>query len=129
MPERYTITLPLPHKHLSPNSRCHWARKAAKVKAQRLRARWCMAGKLDRHKPAPKWKAAKATCRFYFAVNRWRDADNLLAMMKSAFDGIEDSGLLANDKDLSHEPVVRLIDKANPRVEVTITKGGGDETD
>jgi len=118
-----TISLPLPHKHLSPNSRCHWRAKAKAVKAYRAQAglevmaetcgeRWL-------------WKEATVECRFYFKDIRRRDADNLLASMKSAFDGLADAGLVENDAAFTYLPVQQAKDKTNPRVEIAIERKDG----
>ncbi len=92
------------------------------MKAYRERACWAMVKDIRNHPGPPLWTKARSTCVFYFKDKRWHDPDGLLSMLKSAFDGIVDSGLLADDRDLSHDPVERLVDKANPRVTITITE-------
>ena len=119
MSESITITLSLPSRVLSPNGRHHWRAKAKAVKAYRSLA-WLTTQQSI--KGAPLWKSATVVCHFYFAQRRGRDGDNLLASMKSAFDGIRDAGLIKNDVGLTHLPVVIDYDKARPRVEVTLTR-------
>jgi Holliday junction resolvase RusA-like endonuclease len=72
-------------------------------------------------KRPPGW--LKATCQVsaFYAVNRRRDADNLIASLKSAFDGIADNGVIANDSGLIHLPAIIGRDPRNPRIEITIT--------
>lgn len=115
-----TITLPLPDKCLSPNARCHWAVKSKAVAKLRRFA------ELETRNVAGRvvlgWKQAKYTARFYFPTSRRRDADNAIASIKSALDGVADAGLIANDSGLWPERPEFYTDKDNPRVEITFTK-------
>ena len=117
-----TIELPLPHKNLSPNSRCHYMAKATATKKARRDARhasalawyqWAII--------APQWAEATVQATFYFKDRRKRDRDNLLASLKASFDGLADSRLIANDSGLTHLPVKVDVDKKNPRVVLTVT--------
>lgn len=120
-----TITLSLPPRQLSPNytvgSRGARMGKANMTKAYRqlacLRTKAAM-GVCMR----PQWKTASAVVVWYAKDLRRRDKDNCLASLKSAFDGIADAGLLADDSGLTHLPLTIQKDKANPRVEITITR-------
>jgi len=114
-----TITLPLPRRELSPNARCHWRLKARVVSHYRTTAR-VMVG-MSTHAP-PAYRAASCEPRFFFAQNRKRDRDNLLASLKSSFDGLADGGLIVNDSAMTYLPVVVAIDRTNPRVELHITE-------
>lgn len=118
-----TITLPLPHKHLSPNARCHWRAKARAVKNYRTAA--TAAAIIAQHGERWEWGESSVLCRFYFKDARARDSDNLLASMKSAFDGLADAGIVENDRDFDHRPVWKSKDKANPRVEIEIERKDG----
>lgn len=114
-----TIVLPLPDKCLSPNARVHWAKKAKAVKFYRQRARYetrAIAG-LNLG-----WQKATYKARFYFPDARRRDADNAIASIKSALDGVADAGLVINDSGLWPERPEFLLDKENPRLEITFTK-------
>lgn len=113
------LVLPLPARALSPNSRVHWAAKAKAVRKYRATA-WALAKEALGWRRGPKWIRARATCRFFFRDRRQRDRDNLLASMKSAFDGLADAGIVANDSGLIHMPVEINIDAERPRVEVQI---------
>ena len=113
----FRIDLPLPPKELSPNWRGHWAQKAKAVKRYReLAHALSLANLRDR------WPAALCQCTFTFKDARQRDKDNLLASMKAAFDGIADSGAVANDSGITHLPVLVQVDKANPGVAVQMCK-------
>jgi crossover junction endodeoxyribonuclease RusA len=118
----FKIVLPLPPKALSPNARSHWRTKAAATKNYRLAAKLQTRTEMLRlgyaAMPPLRWATECAT--FYFSNERGRDGDNLLASLKSAFDGIADAGLLGNDKNLTHAPVQQKIDKADPRVEIEV---------
>lgn len=112
-----TLTLQLPPKELSPNSRCHYMAKANKAKKYRAAAFM-----VARAQPIRKaWKEATIQATFYFKQNRRRDKDNLLAMLKNAFDGIADAGVVANDSGFTHLPVQIEIDREHPRVELRIS--------
>jgi len=113
-----TITLPLPPRELSPNWRGHWAQKAKAVKKYRQLA-WAVAMSETRCN----WPTANAQATFYFRDRRRRDRDNLLASLKSAFDGLTDAGVIDDDSGLTHLPVIVEYDKANPRVEITVEGG------
>lgn len=112
------ITLPLPNKNLSPNARCHWRVKAKATK--RARADACIAGYCECRGSRPRWSSATVQATFFFRSKIRRDRDNLLASLKAVFDGLADSGLIANDSGLTHLPVKIEIDKADPRVELMI---------
>lgn len=118
MTEMVSVCLPLPHRHLSPNARVHWAKKARTVKAYRETA-WALtlqAQGLSRKN----WTEATAKATFYFPDKRRRDRDNLLAMLKPAFDGMTDADLLVDDAGLRHEPLEIGVDKNNPRVMIHV---------
>ena len=118
---RYTIVLPLPHKHLSPNARPHWRAKAKATKA----ARWTSnLEALEAHGSCtpPKWKSATVLIRAYFKDKRKRDKDNIQASCKAYFDGLADAGLIDNDSGLTHLPMEVYVDKANPRLELIVSK-------
>ena len=111
-----TITIGIPHKALSPNARCHYMTKAAQVKRARAWA-WAKAGHVT-----TRWTNAISTVVWYTQTKRRPDADNALAMLKPTFDGLTDAGVLANDRDLAHNPIRFEVDRSNPRVEVTISE-------
>jgi crossover junction endodeoxyribonuclease RusA len=121
-----TIELPLPARELSPNWRGHWARKSKATKALRKEAAWRasleqggeLGGSFDRRE----WEAATVLLKFYFKDKRRRDRDNLLASCKAIFDGLADAGVVVNDAAFAYMPVLTDVDKANPRVVVTVTE-------
>jgi hypothetical protein len=70
------------------------------------------------------WGSAEVTAKFYLKDNRRRDADNAVGSLKSAYDGIVLAGLLADDtpEQMRRSWPEFLVDKVNPRVELTITR-------
>ena len=115
-----TIKLPLPPKELSPNARCHWGKKAKAVKQYRKLASF--EAFIESSNLKQRWKDARSYVTAYFKDKRRRDRDNLLASLKSAFDGIVDAGVLDDDSGLIHMPIDMCVDKHDPRVEITIEK-------
>ena len=115
-----TITIPIPHKALSPNARVHHMAKATKVRAARRTAHTLCIATVGHG--AMLWTDAISTVVWYTKTATHPDPDNALAMLKPYFDGMADAGVLANDRNLSHNPIRFEKDKANPRVELTITK-------
>jgi len=119
-----TFQLPLPPKECSPNWRGHWAVKAKAVKAYRTLTAAVALTESDGDRP--RWKRAMSQLRFFFRDQRARDADNLLASMKAAFDGLTDAGILADDAGLGHWPVQIAVVEGEPHVSVTIEKSRED---
>lgn len=113
-----TVTLPIPPRVLSPNARCHWRVKAKATKQYRFVAVWeaCKECGLV----GPRWKAARVQVRWFTKTKRRPDADNALASLKAAFDGLTDAGVWVSDRETQYEPIVFGVDKVSPRVEVEI---------
>lgn len=110
------ITLSWPDKHLSPNDRSHWAKKAPIKAAYRNEGYW-KAQKLGVTLPPERHHISII---FYPPTNAHRDIDNCLASLKNALDGIAD-GLGINDKYF--RPITIDFgdaDKLNARVEIDI---------
>ena len=117
-----TITIPLPPKDVRNNARVHWAKKAAAVKQYRLLARFRATTAMGLTKLG--WKKAGVKVTAYFPTARHLDPTNLIDALKPAFDGLQDAGVIENDKELWPErPVIVTRDK-NPRVELVITEEG-----
>ena len=112
-----TITLPLPHKGLSPNARCHWRAKAKHTKAYRRAAFYAARSATAAE---PRWTTARTSVRWYTKTVRHPDADNALSSLKACWDGMKDAGILADDNGLAHEPIRFAKDAANQRVELDI---------
>lgn len=128
--KRITIYLDMPHKHLSPNSRCHWAQKSKAKKDQRDHSRYRILRALNEDataKARPRewtpWKTANVEITVTPPDRRRRDKDNLLASLKAAFDGAQDAGLIADDSGLTYLPItIAEPDKARAGVQITFIK-------
>ncbi len=127
MNESVTVILPLPNKCLQPNSTIGslsgrlW--KASATKRYRRLAREAVEAEQIETMP---WVYVVVQAAFFHATKRRRDQDNAMGALKSAYDGIVDSGLVIDD-DYEHmgrgSPTFEL-DPESPRVELTITRQG-----
>ena len=95
-----TIDLPWPPGALNPNGRGHWGKKARAAKSYREAAYLATIDAMNRAKERGGWRAAHASVRFCVPETRRRDEDNHLAMLKPAWDGMVDAGLLVDDDHL-----------------------------
>jgi len=121
MGESCTIVLPLPPAVLSPNNPPgsrggRFARAAASKKYKRTAREATEAVGIQ----TGPWGKATVQATFYHVQERRRDDVNHLAMLKSAYDGVVDAGLLEDDdsEHLTTLPAVFRIDKAVSRVEL-----------
>ena len=124
-PESITIILPLPNRVLQPNCTIgsfggRMMKATATKKYKRLT---CDAIENEDIETKP-WKRVEVKAKFYFKINRRRDYDNAVGAIKSAYDGIVLAELV-DDDDPAHMQrswPEFLVDKVNPRVELTITR-------
>ena len=115
----YTLTMPLPPLPLRPNGRAHWRTKAKATALYRELA--CLvAKKALGTAPAPMWDKASVHYSFYFATNRFWDPSNACGSMKAAEDGLQDAGIIRNDRNLWPDRPSLAKDAANPRVVITV---------
>lgn len=125
MSESVLIVLPLPPRELSPNkppgSRGGRMRKARLVASYRRKAR--EAAEAEGVESGP-WARATVAAAFFHAQRRRRDDVNHLAMLKPAYDGLVDAGLLEDDdaEHLTTLPARFEVDKHHPRVELRIER-------
>jgi Holliday junction resolvase RusA-like endonuclease len=70
------------------------------------------------------WEYVIVHANFYHSTKRRRDEDNYQGMLKAAYDGLVDAGLVADDdsKHMSKQPPRFLLDKDYPRVELFIER-------
>lgn len=94
-----TIDLPLPPKCLHPNQRT-FSRRQHEAAVSKARNESGLLAKLKR----PDTPFVKAEVRAVFHVARRNDTDNLTAWLKSYLDGLQDGGIIANDRDLTLLP-------------------------
>lgn len=115
-----TVSLPLPDRCLSPNARTHWAIRSKAAKRQHAVAFFETVEVLEM--PGVTFQPSETIgvrCRWFFRDRRRRDADNLLASMKHAFDGIAEA-LGVDDRTFVHWPAEIGYDRDRPRVEVSL---------
>lgn len=116
---RVHIVLPLPPKECQQNSRCHFMAKARAVKKLREEAcRVTLQARILGDILAPWKERVEAEVYFYCPDNRQRDSTNLMGGLKAAWDGIEDAGLVKNDKQIFAGVKDMQVDKERPRCEV-----------
>jgi crossover junction endodeoxyribonuclease RusA len=123
-----TVSLPLPDRCLSPNARSHWAVRSKAAKRQHAVAFFETVEVLEMPGVSlgtmPNQRLTTdqnfgVRCRWFFRDRRRRDADNLLASMKHAFDGIAEA-LEVDDRTFVHWPAEIQYDRERPRVEVSV---------
>ena len=124
--EPVTVELEWPHDALSPNSRNHWAVKAQWTKYARDLA---FVKFTEAVKVKPKWKSARYSVACVLAKGRRvPDDDNLLASLKAYRDGMEQAGIVSNDRRLHLEgDVVFRRDKSLSQSKVILTVWESDE--
>jgi hypothetical protein len=122
--ESVKIILPLPPAILSPNRQAGSFRgRMAKAAASKKYRRQSKATAEQEGIQSGPWSKATIKATFYHKQKRRRDDVNHLAMLKPAYDGIVDSGLLVDD-DSEHLKTLTPsfeIDKES-RVELLVTR-------
>lgn len=125
IPETAIIILPLPPRVLSPNVAQATIRgrfaKAAATKRYRRAAKEAVESECIESAP---WGRVEVASTFHHMTKRRHDDENSMVSIKPAYDGIVDAGLVEDD-DSEHMrklPPTFLIDKEDPRVELTITR-------
>lgn len=94
-----TLRVPLPPRELSPNARTHRLKRNTIAQAYRAQVGWLAREAVT----AGGWQATherfEVTVRVFWPpkVRQW-DLDNVYAALKSAFDGMQDGGVWANDR-------------------------------
>ena len=113
------LTFPLPPKEVNPNQAhsAHWKRTS---KAKRRYKADMALGLVVQKVPVLMLREVMAQPAFYFRQQRRRDKDNAAASLKSCWDAMTEHGLLADDSGLTPLPPLLLVDRENPRLEVTI---------
>lgn len=118
MSRSYTIILPMPGEALRSNGRVHRMKRAAEVKKARAKAKILAKFVLHRE-PPPMWTRARMITVFRFPKHQHMDPTNCLDSLKAYIDGIQDAGIIADDKGLW--PERPIIETKTGRREVQIT--------
>ncbi len=121
-----TIVLPLPHRNLSPNARCHHMQKARHTEKARRDAGYATLAAINElsgsNESSMPWALATAKATFYFRAKNRRDKSNMGAWLKAYEDGITDAGVWRDDSVVTWlPPSIDNIDPKNPRVEIEVT--------
>ena len=121
-----TITLPVPHKYLSPNSQgrsINFARGKSRVK-KAAKANAFVAALNASKSIRPMWKRATIQVTLYCRTPSGlrMDDDNLIASLKCHADGIAAAGIIENDIGFEWPKPVKIVDKTNPRLVLVITE-------
>ena len=113
------IELPIPPRQLLPNTPTGSSRlsRTRLMKACRTQAGWAFK---QANQAGLKLQVATVRPVFFWPDRRRRDSDNMASAMKPYWDGMQDSGLIANDAGLTHLPPVNLLDREKPRVELEV---------
>lgn len=115
------VTLPLPPRALSPNARVSWQARARHTRRYRRDAYVLTIAAGGQNL---RWPRAVAQATFYWPQEQRRDIRNAEHMLKPAYDGLVDAGLIPDDSAavLTHQPTVFAADPAWPRVEIRIIR-------
>ena len=107
---RLRIELTLPPQGTNPNARVHWRKKARDVRDYRWQTALVTRSLLNETGcKRPRWERAIVQVTYCQVRRPLRDTDNIIASLKSAFDGLVDAGLLSDDRDVTYLPVIREI--------------------
>lgn len=126
--ESFKISLPVPSGVLSPNCAVGSIggrfMKASAVKGHRKLAKWAI---IEAEIETMPWEHVKVDIRVFYRTKRTRDEDNAMGSFKSYYDGIVDSGLVADDDkaNMTRTMPELLFDSKFPRVEITLTRSSG----
>ena len=115
-----TVILDPPPKELRPNTSVHHRPKAVAKKKYRQHAYEETLVACYLHKVKAPFHTAVIGIHFYFPTKAFQDRDNILASLKSGFDGMVDAGLFTDDRELFHLPAIRRKDADDPRVELRV---------
>lgn len=131
MDDVLTLELPFPPKELSPNSRPNRWEKARTVRQYREDCGWAGTVQYRRYvskkgTPLPTLTPpVTATVTFVVPDRRRRDEQNFLQMLKPAFDGLVDAGVLQDDNHEVFKVVATHFEVGEPKVIVELRSGAG----
>ncbi len=107
------LRLSAPPRELSPNRRSslHHMKRSALVKGHRrmvsIEARHSARGGAK-----PRWESARVSVTIYHRQeSHFLDPGDALGWMKTVFDGLTDAGVFADDRRLTHLPVLQVVDR------------------
>lgn len=107
--EQVVIFMPLPAPALFSNDRSFWNVKARQVRFARHRAKVAARVAMGRQ-PQPYWRRAVLIVRFAFPRTCRHDPTNLMGSLKAYIDGLQDAGVILNDRGLWPERPEIIVD-------------------
>lgn len=117
-----TISVPVPPVELSKNGRANpWDRNRIyqehKMLARNEVNRQLVSG-------TPSYTGPVQVIAIWYAHRRpFPDRDNAIERLAAAQDAAQDTGLIANDRQIESYRVIYSLDRDNPRVELTFVMG------
>ena len=94
-----TIYLPLPKAALFPNARVHWRVRWRETKLARRQAKEAAKAAMGKEWP-PRWASASLHVTFTLPGELRHDPANLMRSLKAYEDGLQDAGIIENDRGL-----------------------------
>lgn len=123
---KLTIAIPIPPPSLDPNGLPRTRMGAlGRERAKKKYRGDCLASSLSAMggRDAPLWRRAKVDVVWYRPKGgQQRDPQNIIAHLKHAIDGIQDAGVVVNDKGVEWGAISQPFDRDDPRVELTFTE-------
>lgn len=119
-PRTVCVVLPWPDKRLHAHNTGHWRNKHAVVKSHRELAKARASRVMF---SATSWPVVEILITAHMPDLRPRDPFNVAQMCKPYIDGIVDAKLILDDnhKTVKLGMVACVLDRENPRIEITIT--------
>lgn len=106
---------------LSPNARMSWQAKRKYTQAARMEAKLVALEQINRVRDWKPFKSVRVWPTIYVVSARNRmDDDNALSCLKPYFDGLEEAGIVANDRHMKRMTPDFKVDAARPRIELRI---------
>lgn len=121
MPEQIKVTVSIPPRCLSPNSRAHWRTTTSAKK--RVRNEMALMLRLAIAEAAH-WPYVRMDVEWIgkTANVKRMDSDNAIATLKTHIDCLQAHGLIMNDHTVRIGTMALSVDKTNPRLIITLTR-------
>lgn len=124
MTDGVRLELPFPPPQLSPNARVHHMKKARIVREYREDCAWAAMALRRNGKQPSVAPPVRAVVTFVVPDRRRRDEQNCLQMLKPAFDGLVDAGVLVDDNHEVFSVERTSFEVGEPKV-IVVLKGAG----
>ena len=123
-PPVLVVELALPDRRLSPNysSGSNFG-KAKPRKKYREASAWAFRQAMRHAGISSAFDRVTVLAFFYFKRGARRDGLNMQMMLKPAIDGMQDAGVVSDDRWVAELPPVLQVDKKRPRVQIHVYEG------